>query len=55
MPLEMGEQSCAMCGLGRSQWQEEGGQGYTKDGQTYCCRGCAEGTGCSCQSPVRQR
>ena len=22
--------------------------GFTKYGDTYCCRGCAEGTGCTC-------
>jgi hypothetical protein len=24
------------------------GEGYTHDGETYCCQGCAEGTGCMC-------
>jgi hypothetical protein len=24
------------------------GEGYTHDGQTFCCQGCAEGTGCTC-------
>jgi len=24
------------------------GEGYTHDGQTYCCQGCAESTGCTC-------
>jgi len=24
------------------------GEGYTHDGETYCCQGCAEGTGCTC-------
>jgi hypothetical protein len=26
------------------------GEGYTHEGQTYCCQGCAEGTGCTCQT-----
>lgn len=25
------------------------GEGYTSGGETYCCQGCAEGTGCTCQ------
>ena len=24
------------------------GEGYTHEGETYCCQGCAEGTGCTC-------
>jgi hypothetical protein len=24
------------------------GEGYTHEGQSYCCQGCAEGTGCTC-------
>ena len=24
------------------------GEGYTHDGETYCCQGCAEDTGCTC-------
>jgi hypothetical protein len=24
------------------------GEGYTHDGETYCCQGCAEGAGCTC-------
>jgi len=24
------------------------GEGYTFQGQSYCCQGCAEGTGCTC-------
>ena len=25
------------------------GEGYTFEGQSYCCQGCAEGTGCTCK------
>ena len=25
------------------------GEGYTHEGQTWCCQGCAEGTGCTCR------
>lgn len=48
MPLEMSEQTCPACGMPRSQWKENDGQGYTSAGQTYCCRGCAGG-GCTCR------
>lgn len=24
------------------------GEGYTHEGETYCCQGCAEGTVCTC-------
>ncbi len=44
----MAEQTCPNCGMPKSEWQGDGGEGYTKDGVTYCCRGCAEGTGCTC-------
>lgn len=26
------------------------GEGYTHEGETYCCQGCAEGTGCTCKT-----
>jgi hypothetical protein len=29
------------------------GEGYTHDGQTYCCQGCAEGTGCTCATVAK--
>jgi len=41
--------TCPNCGMSKSMWTENKGQGYTKDGETYCCRGCAEGTGCTCR------
>ena len=45
----MAEQTCPKCGMAKRDWTENGGQGYTSGGQTYCCRGCAEGTGCTCR------
>lgn len=24
------------------------GEGYSSEGQNFCCQGCAEGTGCAC-------
>ena len=44
----MAEQTCPARGMGKHDWQGNGGEGETRDGQTYCCRGCAEGTGCNC-------
>jgi hypothetical protein len=40
--------SCPECGMERQDWV---GDGYSssKDGQIYCCQGCAEGTGCICK------
>ncbi len=37
---------CPGCGMNKNSWP---GEGYTHEGQTYCCQGCAEGTGCTCQ------
>jgi hypothetical protein len=36
---------CPGCGMLKNQWP---GEGYTHEAQTYCCQGCAEGTGCTC-------
>jgi hypothetical protein len=32
----------------REDWPDSDPGGYAKDGVAYCCRGCAEGTGCTC-------
>jgi hypothetical protein len=32
--------------------RENNSGGYVKDNQTYCCEGCAEGTGCTCEFPI---
>ena len=37
--------ACPGCGMIKNEWP---GEGYTHDGQPYCCQGCAEGTGCMC-------
>ena len=26
------------------------GEGYSHEGESYCCQGCAEGTGCTCRT-----
>jgi len=37
--------ACPGCEMIKNEWP---GEGYTHDGETYCCQGCAEGTGCTC-------
>jgi hypothetical protein len=48
-PQQTSEQTCAKCGMPKSQWQGNGGNGFTIGDKTYCCQGCATGTGCTCQ------
>jgi hypothetical protein len=36
---------CPNCKMPKNEWP---GEGYTLGGQSYCCQGCAEGTGCTC-------
>jgi hypothetical protein len=38
---------CPNCGLVKDYWSNEG-EGYTHEGETYCCKGCCEKTGCFC-------
>ena len=40
------ENECPNCGKSREEWPDA--TGYVKGGERYCCRGCAEGTGCIC-------
>jgi hypothetical protein len=41
---------CPGCGRPEAQWSEVGGEGVIgDDGATYCCRGCATETGCTCR------
>jgi hypothetical protein len=42
------EPTCPKCGMPKRRWKENNGQGVTKAGETYCCRGCADATGCTC-------
>ena len=41
--------TCPGCAMDLS---ERGATGFVKENETYCCEGCAEGTGCSCQEAV---
>ena len=46
----MVEKVCAACGRSRLEWQGNDGQGYLVEGREFCCLGCADGTGCTCQN-----
>jgi hypothetical protein len=39
--------ACPGCAMIKNEWP---GEGYTHEGESYCCQGCAEGTGCTCAS-----
>src|SRR6185436_19380587 len=39
--------ACPRCAMIKNEWP---GEGYTHEGESYCCQGCAEGTGCTCLS-----
>ena len=39
---------CPGCGMEQKDWNENQGQGHQQGQELYCCRGCAEGTGCTC-------
>lgn len=45
----MDQTSCPACGMKKDTWQSKG---VTKNGKTYCCQGCADGTGCTCEEPA---
>ena len=42
------EHKCTRCGLEREHWTGLAGQGYLRDGEAYCCGGCATEAGCAC-------
>jgi hypothetical protein len=37
--------ACPGCAMIKNDWP---GEGYSHEGETYCCQGCAEGKGCTC-------
>ncbi len=43
------EQTCPNCGMPKEDWQGNNGQGVQLGNETYCCQGCATGTGCTCR------
>jgi hypothetical protein len=41
---------CPTCGMPRDEWPDDSAGGYrSEDGGIHCCKGCAEGTGCTCR------
>ena len=40
--------ACPRCGMSSMEWTADDGDGYVVDRETYCCRGCADGRGCTC-------
>jgi hypothetical protein len=42
-------ETCPNCNMPQSGWKANGGQGYEKNGQRYCCRNCADGATCTCR------
>ena len=47
--------TCVSCGLPQSLWQPRDVEAYSEDEQRYCCEGCEQGTGCTCQSAPNTR
>jgi hypothetical protein len=39
---------CPGCGMPREDWPDGDPGGFAKGDAVYCCRGCAEGSGCTC-------
>jgi hypothetical protein len=35
--------------MAKQDWKGNGGQGVSRNGQTYCCDGCANNSGCTCR------
>jgi hypothetical protein len=48
MVLMNEEAKCPVCGRMQSDWRVNNSEGVVKDGQSYCCEGCAESGECSC-------
>ncbi len=46
-PPEVVVPKCPSCGMPKNEWP---GEGYSHDGENYCCQGCAEDTGCTCMA-----
>ena len=45
---DTGQQTCSNCGMPKAEWRGNNGQGFQMADKTYCCQGCATGTGCTC-------
>ena len=44
--------ACPACGVPRNEWPDDADGGFDKHGVAFCCRGCAEGTGCTLKVAV---
>lgn len=44
----MNERTCPTCGMPRDEWPDDSGGGFIRENVLHCCKGCAEGTGCTC-------
>jgi hypothetical protein len=42
--------ACAGCGRTKDLWEENNGEGLSKGGFHFCCRGCAIDDACTCGS-----
>jgi hypothetical protein len=45
-PEEIETVECPNCGMPKDEWPNPAG--YTDGDETFCCEGCADGTGCTC-------
>ena len=44
--IVMAAANCPGCGMEKNEWPNP--TGVQRDNATYCCNGCASGTGCTC-------
>ncbi len=42
------EKVCPGCGMKKNEWKGNKGRGFEGDDDVYCCKGCSEGSGCTC-------
>jgi len=49
---ELENKTCPTCGMDEKDWSKA--QGYQQGDESYCCEGCAEGTGCICEEEPAQ-
>ena len=42
------DQKCPRCSRFRSEWRSNNSEGFSAQGITYCCEGCATGGECTC-------
>jgi hypothetical protein len=45
------EATCPDCGAPQSEWPRPG---VWRDGRLHCCKGCAEGIGCTCDEETEE-